>query len=73
VADKEEQEKQVVGEMESPADFLRNLSNALRAREGVDVGVADILAKHLLSGVPAADGVAKARDLIISSRANGRH
>ncbi len=60
-----EHDAQTTSEAESPADFLVNLGNALREREGVDLGLADILAKHLLTATPAVDAVAKAKDAIV--------
>jgi hypothetical protein len=68
-----EQEAQTAPEAESPAGFLVNLSNALREKENVDVGLANILAKHLLIATPAADAVAKAKDAVLklaAERAN---
>jgi hypothetical protein len=60
-------------EAESPAYFLANLGNALREKDNVDVGLVDILAKHLLTAAPAVDAVAKAKDAILklaAERAN---
>jgi len=73
MAETGEEEARTGSEAESPADFLANLGKALRAKENSDVGLADILAKHLLSAAPAADAVAKARDAILklaAERAN---
>lgn len=52
-------------EMETPSDFLAILGKALCEKKDVDVGVADILAKHLLTAAPAVDAVAKAKDAIL--------
>ncbi len=52
-------------EAASPADFLVNLGKALREKKNVDTGLADILAKHLLTATPADDAVAKAKDAIV--------
>jgi hypothetical protein len=52
-------------EMEAPSDFLANLGKALREKKDVDVGLADILAKHLLTASPAVDAVEKAKDAIL--------
>lgn len=68
-----EQEAPAAAEVETPADFLANLGNALRGKENVDVGLADILAKHLLTASPAVDALTKAKDAILklaSERAN---
>lgn len=68
-----EQEALTAPGAESPADFLVNLSNALREKANVDVGLANILAKHLLIAAPAADAVAKAKDAVLklaAERAN---
>jgi hypothetical protein len=51
--------------VESPAEFLGKLAVALREKDGVDVGLADILGKHLLTGTPAADAVAQAKAAIL--------
>jgi hypothetical protein len=62
---KGEQEVPTAAEAESPADFLGNLGKALREKENVDVGLANILAKHLLTAAPAVDAVPKAKDAIL--------
>lgn len=64
MADAEEQAVPTA-EMETPADFLANLGKALREKKDVDVGLADILAKNLLTAAPAVDAVAKAKDAIL--------
>ena len=61
-----EQEAPTAAEVETPTDFLANLGNALREKKDVDVGLADILAKHLLTAAPAVDAVAKAKDAILN-------
>ncbi len=65
MADRGAQKARSVGEAETPADFLANLGNALREKEDVDVGLADILAKHLLTAAPAVDAVARAKDAVL--------
>jgi hypothetical protein len=55
----------MAAEMETPADFLADLGNVLREREDVDVSLADILARHLLTAAPAVDAVAEVRDAIL--------
>ncbi len=64
MADAEEQAVPTA-EMETPSDFLANLGKALREKKDVDVGLADILAKNLLTAAPAVDAVAKAKDAIL--------
>jgi hypothetical protein len=59
------QEVPPVAEVESLADFLVNLGKALRDKEGIDVDLADILAKHLLTAAPSVDAVAKAKAAIL--------
>lgn len=54
-----------VVDMKTPADFLVDLGTALRKREDVDVGLADILARHLLTAAPAVDALTKAKDAIL--------
>ncbi len=73
MAEAREREAPAAAEVETPADFLANLGNALRGNENVDVGLADILAKHLLTASPAVDALTKAKDAILklaSERAN---
>jgi hypothetical protein len=53
------------GKPESPEAFLTGLGKTLREKEGVDAGLADILATHLLTAAPAKDAVAQAKDGII--------
>ena len=65
MADAGEQEAPAVAEVETPADFLANLGNALRGKANVDIGLAEILAKHLLTASPAVDAVTKAKDAIL--------
>ena len=60
-----EQEVPTPADAESPADFLADLGNALCEKENIDLGLADILAKHLLTAAPAVDAVAKAKDAIL--------
>ncbi len=65
MAEAGEQAAPTAAEVETPSDFLANLGKALREKQEVDVGLADILAKHLLTAAPAADAVAKAKDAIL--------
>jgi hypothetical protein len=65
VGDAGEQEAPTASEAETPADFLTNLGNALRKKEDVDVGLADILAEHLLTAAPAVDAVAQAKEAVL--------
>jgi hypothetical protein len=65
MADAGTQQAPMAAEVETPTGFLVNLGKALCEKEDVDVGLADILAKHLLTAAPAADAVAKAKDAIL--------
>jgi hypothetical protein len=65
MADAGEQEAPGAAEVETPAEFLANLGNALCGKEDVDVGLADILAKYLLTASPAVDALTKAKDAIL--------
>jgi hypothetical protein len=65
MADAGEQKVPTAAEADSPADFLANLCNALREKESIDLGLTDILVKHLLTAAPAVDAVAKAKDAIL--------
>jgi hypothetical protein len=65
IVDAGEQEAPTEADLEAPADFLANLGNALHGKENVDVGLADILAKHLLTAAPAVDALARAKDAIL--------
>lgn len=60
-----EQQVAAAEEPSSPADFLVSLGKSLRERENIDIGLADILVKHLLTATPAVDAVAKAKDAIV--------
>ena len=46
--------------IETPEAFLADLGNSLSAKEGVDVGLTDILKTHLLKTDPAEGAVARA-------------
>lgn len=61
----EEQEVATAAEATSPNNFLTNLGKELREKANVDVGLAEILARHLLTAAPAVDAVAKAKDAIL--------
>ncbi len=60
-----EQQEAAAAEPSSSAEFLTSLGKSLRERENVDIGLADILVKHLLTATPAVDAVAKAKDAIV--------
>jgi hypothetical protein len=60
-----EQGTPAAAEVETPADFLTNLGTTLRAKENIDVDLADILARHLLTVSPAADALTKAKEAIL--------
>jgi len=60
-------------EEEALSDFFGNLGMMLRGKEGVDIGLADILAEHLLVAAPTVDAVAISKAAILklaSERAN---
>ncbi len=68
-----EEQQVAAAEPASPAAFLVYLGKELREKENVDVGLADILARHLLAAAPAVDAVARAKDEILklaAERAN---
>lgn len=51
--------------LETPAAFLDALGDGLKGNEAVDVGLADILKRHILKVAPAKDAVALAKDAIL--------
>jgi hypothetical protein len=58
---------------DTPDEFLTTLGESLKQREGVDVGLADILKSHILKAAPAQNAVAQAKDAILklaAERAN---
>lgn len=50
---------------DSPEGFLTTLGESLKQREGVDVGLAEILKTHILKAAPAQNAVAQAKDAIL--------
>lgn len=73
MADNGESRAQVEYEIETPSDFLGKLVKALREKEDSDVGLADILATHMLTATPSVDAIEKAKVAILklaSDRAN---
>lgn len=66
MGDAAEGDKATATGMESPADFLTKLGETLCAKADVDVGLAAILAKHLLTAAPSGDAVTKARAAILT-------
>ncbi|UGY20972.1 hypothetical protein HAP41_0000049680 (plasmid) [Bradyrhizobium barranii subsp. apii] len=62
------QEKKEPGQ--STAEFLAGLAKHLFEKEGVDVGLADILGAHLLQASPTPDAVAKAKTAIVKLAGN---
>lgn len=50
---------------EMPDVFLARLGDALIKKEGVDIGLTDILTRHILTATPAKDAVAQAKAAII--------
>jgi len=65
MADVGGQEKPTAAEEEAFSDFFGNLRMKLRGKEGVDIGLADILAEHLLVAAPAVDAVAESKAAIL--------
>ncbi len=58
---------------DTPDAFLTALGESLKGKEGVDVGMADILRTHILKVDPAQNAVTQAKDAIVklaSERAN---
>lgn len=58
---------------DTPDAFLKALGESLKGKEGVDVGLADILKTHILKAAPAQNAVAQAKDAILklaTERAN---
>jgi hypothetical protein len=70
MADTKDLEVSPPPEVESPADFLNKLAVALRETQGVDIGLAEILGKHLLTAAPAPDAVALAKAAILKLAAD---
>jgi hypothetical protein len=58
-------EVSAVAETETPAEFLKGLGAALVKEENIDLGLANILAKHVLTAEPMADALNKAKDAIL--------
>lgn len=59
--------------VDAPEAFLEVLGESLKAKEGVDIGLADILKTHILKAAPAQNAVTRAKDAILklaSERAN---
>jgi hypothetical protein len=50
---------------DTPEAFLDALGNSLKAKEGVDVALTDILQTHILKATPAQNAVAQAKDAIL--------
>jgi hypothetical protein len=50
---------------DTPDVFLRALKESLRKKEGVDAGIAEILANHILSVAPAQNAVPQAKNAIL--------
>jgi hypothetical protein len=53
-------------EPETPATFLKALVKSLEGSDGVDGGLATILATHILVAEPARDAIAKAKAAIVT-------
>ena len=56
---------EIVEAEDTPEVFLANLSDELKASEGIDADLAVILTDHLLTVTPHAKAVANARSAII--------
>jgi hypothetical protein len=54
-----------MAEEDAPGDFLAKLSKVLREKSDIDVGLVDILTKHLLTSAPNTDAVARAKEAIL--------
>jgi hypothetical protein len=50
---------------ETPEEFLNALGDSLKEKEGIDIGLADILKTHILKAAPAQSAVAEAKDAIV--------
>lgn len=50
---------------DTPDVFLIALGESLKGKEGVDVGLADILRTHILKAAPAQNAVTQAKDAIL--------
>jgi hypothetical protein len=50
---------------ETPEAFLNALGDSLKGKEGIDIGLADILKTHILKAAPAQNAVAEAKDAIV--------
>lgn len=50
---------------ETPSGFLKAMGEKLKGKEGVDVGLAEVLKTHILKAEPAQNAVAQAKDAIL--------
>jgi len=50
---------------DTPEIFLIALGESLKGKEGVDVGMADILSTHILKAAPTQNAVTQAKDAIL--------
>lgn len=64
LTDNEDLKKPATEEAETPADFLTDLGNTLLERKGIDVDLACILTKHLLTSTPTTQAVMNAKQAI---------
>ncbi len=64
MTDNDELKKPATKETETHADFLTNLGNTLLERKGIDVSLAYILTKHLLTSTPSTQAVMNAKQAI---------
>jgi hypothetical protein len=54
----------------TPATFLAQLGQALKRCEGVDAGLAEIIAEQILTAAPATDGLEQAMTAIATLAAS---
>ena len=63
--DMNEMTEQEADGTETPGEFLVNLGQALRERDDVDAGLAEIISTHLLTAKPTPDAVSQAKAAIL--------
>lgn len=51
--------------VETPGEFLDALGASLKQKDGVDVGLAEILMAYILKAAPTQNAVAQAKDVIL--------
>jgi hypothetical protein len=50
---------------DTPSAFLELLGESLKGKQGVDIGLAEILKSHILKVAPSQNAVAVAKDAIV--------